>query len=907
MSARLLPLLLFAVAGTLCAQTTYHVDVANVSPPFLGTATDPFPTIAMGLAAASPAGGDTVLVAPGEYVEDVHIAKPLVLQGSGSATVVKPNPAGPFYGPFMPPGSGPAVIDIAASGVTVADLRVDGTTVFDPLLTPHSNRARRGIQAVVAVNVVIQSCVVENAAFGIFMSYSANVTVAGCTVNQTGFDAENGTGIDLFFSTGNVFLNTVTASAGTGIHYRAGSSGQIGPGNAVTGCVRGIAVSGNTALATVTGNSAGGSAVADVQVHFPEGPVTVSGNIIAPSATGFLQLGGGSDLVTLTGNAITGTGGAGTVGLAFTTDGLLGFQGTTVLATGNTLQSVEIAVRVHESPSDLTRIHAIVLGGAPGSGNTFGGSIQNLVLENADDDVVATDNDWGTCNPEATITHSVDNPLLGTVNFSGYSCVPPVLAGAATLGVGAGPSAAVWLDADGDGDDDVAVACEVAGTVEVLRRGDTGELEPFLVLPAGPSPAAVIASDLDGDGDPDLAVADRSGTVHVFYGGPGFTFPETAVLAVGGTPAGIAPVLRPGRVLPDLLVADAATAGGGILIVENSAHAAPGLRGLTGAVVLGGMGAVVAVAAGDVTGDGIADLVAAGAGPLAPGVRVVDGVTLAETVFLGPSGGVPSDVALRDLDGDGRMEILAGGDSVVGGFWTHAAAGGPPVPAPVPPIRRLAAGNLDDDWRSDVALCTEDGDLCLLFGITAAGAGSFAVQALGTAAAVSLLPAPASPAPLPPSAAADLLVLEGALHRIALWRPPARAFAAVVEGSGLPGSALALSAAALPFSGSPNFQLHVAGAPPLATLVMALQIFTSPGEPVPLAVVGGAFLGVDPAAPFAAVPLASDASGSAVLPLPVPADPALLRLLVLAEAVTTGPGGAGFDLSPAVLLRIGEF
>lgn len=67
---RALPLFLLA-AGWIPAQTTWHVSAA-APPPGTGSASSPFPTIQQGITAAG--SGDTVLVGPGTYVENIDFA-----------------------------------------------------------------------------------------------------------------------------------------------------------------------------------------------------------------------------------------------------------------------------------------------------------------------------------------------------------------------------------------------------------------------------------------------------------------------------------------------------------------------------------------------------------------------------------------------------------------------------------------------------------------------------------------------------------------------------------------------------------------------------------------------------------------------------------------------------------------
>ena len=135
----------------------------------------------------------------------------------------------------------------------------------------------------------------------------------------------------------------------------------------------------------------------------------------------------------------------------------------------------------------------------------------------------------------------------------------------------------------------------------------------------------------------------------------------------------------------------------------------------------------VRVAAGDVNGDGRADIIVApGPDPTStPDIKVFDGVTLAvidEFLAYSPmfTGGVY--VAAADLDGDGHADIITGADAggtpdvhVFSGV-NHASLGGfLAYPASFTGGVRVAAGDIDGDGKPEI--------------LTASGAGTAATAA----------------------------------------------------------------------------------------------------------------------------------------------------------------------------------
>ena len=248
---------------------------------------------------------------------------------------------------------------------------------------------------------------------------------------------------------------------------------------------------------------------------------------------------------------------------------------------------------------------------------------------------------------------------------------------------------------------------------------------------AGSGPLRIAAGDLDGDGKPDLVVVNySSGSVGIYrnISASGSlstgSFAAPVVISIAGASGNLfglalADLDRDGRL--DIVVADYGL--GKISIFQN--QSSPGIissGSFAARVDISVSGTLREIAIGDLDGDGMPDIVTAN--QTSNAVSVLRNIGSGGTIDAGffalpvnfPTGPSPTGVAIVDLDGDGKPDVVTvnGSDanhkvsilrntSIVGDISSISFASKVDL-AGADTGETLAVGDLDGDGRQDLVL-----------------------------------------------------------------------------------------------------------------------------------------------------------------------------------------------------------
>jgi hypothetical protein len=286
------------------------------------------------------------------------------------------------------------------------------------------------------------------------------------------------------------------------------------------------------------------------------------------------------------------------------------------------------------------------------------------------------------------------------------------------LGTAAGPSSVRAVDIDRDGHMDVVASGFHTDFLTVLFGDGHGDFPRRIDLQCGAAPWNMAVDDVNGDGHLDLVSANTSeDNVGVILGNGDGTFGSVIKSTTGFIPRFVATGDLNGDHRKDLVVAN--EVGGNVSILMGNGDGTFGSgRTLDGAPTS-------RIVGGDVTGDGVADLITVTLADMSLEVRTgLGGGQFSPPVRLDPGAPV-GGIQLSDVNRDGIQDLLVTLDQE---YWAlylggHGFLTSPPIPeGEAGRAGAIEVGDWNRDSKPDVAISGSPPKLTLLDGD---GAGGF--------------------------------------------------------------------------------------------------------------------------------------------------------------------------------------
>ena len=240
-------------------------------------------------------------------------------------------------------------------------------------------------------------------------------------------------------------------------------------------------------------------------------------------------------------------------------------------------------------------------------------------------------------------------------------------------GAGSGPASLAVTDVNGDGRPDLVVADSNTSSVSVfLDTTAAGATAASFAVHAdfatGTTPDGITVADINGDGRPDIITADTgASTVSVLLnttaaGASTPSFSVHQVFNVGNNPFAVTTADINGDGRPDVIAAD--TNANTVSVLLNTTASGASTASFAAKVDFATAANPIAIAGIDVNGDGRPDIITADSGAAAVSVLLNTTAAGASTPSLAAktdfaTGASPTGLALADLNGDGRPDLMA--------------------------------------------------------------------------------------------------------------------------------------------------------------------------------------------------------------------------------------------------------
>src|SRR5271157_5372686 len=230
--------------------------------------------------------------------------------------------------------------------------------------------------------------------------------------------------------------------------------------------------------------------------------------------------------------------------------------------------------------------------------------------------------------------------------------------------VGSNPAFVIATDVNNDNITDLVTANQSGNTFSVLLGNGDGTFKPSMDFVAGNSPRALATGDFNGDGHPDLAIVNFSDhTISFPLGNGDGTFRAARAYNVDLDRKSVAAGDLDGDGKPDLVVTnfcgtDATCASNGTVSVLLGVG--DGTYKFAASYPLGA--GPLSVALADLNGDQKLDLIAVNRGDKSVSVLLGNGDGTFQSALTYPAGNGPISVAVGDFNKDGKPDLAIAGD-----------------------------------------------------------------------------------------------------------------------------------------------------------------------------------------------------------------------------------------------------